>query len=159
MPSSSNSQKARWLWYGLHGLVLVACGLGMMRLTQRAVSQRAAVEGIEDLGGSIMYDFELQNMAHPPGPQWLRVCIGDDYFMRVTTVMLWDPETTDEDLEILRSLHQVKRVYLDGTQVTDAGLVHLQHFTDLEYLSLRETPVTEEAKERLRKRLPSCWIR
>jgi len=33
--------------------------------------------------------------------------------------------------------------WLDGTQVTDAGLVHLKGLTNLEYLYLRKTQVTD----------------
>jgi hypothetical protein len=160
MPISVRSQnKLRPAWYALACLALFGCGSAWVPLAQRAAGQRAAVRAIEDLGGDITYDFELLGNAEPPGPRWLRAWIGDDYFRRVTSVAFWDPHTTDEHLRILTTLNRVRRVYLDGTQVTDAGLVHLEHLTDLELLSLRSTHVTVETRERLQKRLPSCGIR
>ena len=118
-----------------------------------------AVEAIENLGGSVTYDFERQGRAEPPGPRWLRSCVGDHYFMRVDVVVFWDPQTNDECLRHLRGLRGVKKLELDFTQVTDAGLVHFEHLRDLQLIGLRETRVTHEAKTRLRKQRPACRVR
>jgi hypothetical protein len=130
-----------------------------MPLVERARSQHAAVEAIEASGGSVMYDFELRDMAEPPGPRWLRSLIGDDYFMRVEFVLFWDPETTDEHLRLLRSLHRVRRLHLDSTRITDAGLSQLKHLSDLEFLTLTGTDISSEAKRELLHVLPHCRIK
>ena len=155
----STSRKPRWFWRGTQCLLLLMCCLCLVPLVQRAQSQRVAVEAIEDLGGSVTYDFERLRRAEPPGPKWLRSWVGDHYFMRVDIVMFWDSRTTDESLKYLRHLRSVKKLYLDGTQVTDAGLVHLEHLGDLQLLGLAGTRVTEKAKSRLREKLPHCRIR
>ena len=68
-------------------------------------------------------------------------------------------ETTDEQLaEKLKGLTQLKWLRLDGTQVTDAGLVHLKGLRNLETLWLKDTNVTEAGVQELQKALPDCWI-
>jgi len=44
------------------------------------------------------------------------------------------------------------------TQITDAGLVHLKDLTNLEYLDLRETPITDSGVAELQKAVPNCEI-
>src|SRR6267143_506127 len=90
--------KLRPVWYALAGLGLVGCSLLWVSLAQRVASQRAAVRAIEDLGGDITYDFELEGKSEPPGPGWLRAWIGDDYFRRVASVAFWDPRTTYDEV-------------------------------------------------------------
>jgi hypothetical protein len=55
-------------------------------------------------------------------------------------------------------LLEVKIVDLDATQVTDAGLVHLQGLTSLRELRLARTQVTNGGVTRLRQALPNCQI-
>ena len=47
---------------------------------------------------------------------------------------------------------------LDGTPITDAGLVHLRGLKQLETLSLEKTKVTPEGIKRLRTALPKVRI-
>ena len=48
---------------------------------------------------------------------------------------------------------------LAGTQVTDAGLVHLKGLTKLKRLSLQGSQVTRAGVAELKKALPKCSIR
>ena len=48
---------------------------------------------------------------------------------------------------------------LIGTQVTDAGLVHLEGLTNLGVLYLKGTQVTDAGENRLRTALPNCHVR
>ena len=52
----------------------------------------------------------------------------------------------------------VVRVYLSDTQITDAGLVHLQGLTKLASLSLPFIQVTDAGIAELQKTLPKCEI-
>ena len=52
-----------------------------------------------------------------------------------------------------------KRVDLGGTQVTDAGLVHLAGLTNLKRLALARTQITDAGVADLKKALPKCSIR
>ena len=52
----------------------------------------------------------------------------------------------------------VVSVSLIGTNVTDAGLVHLKGLTKLEYLNLNGTKVTDAGIKQLQQTLPNCKI-
>jgi len=49
-------------------------------------------------------------------------------------------------------------LYLQYTQVTDEGLKHLVGLTNLRWLELGETKVTQQGIEDLKKALPRCTI-
>jgi len=49
-------------------------------------------------------------------------------------------------------------IYLDHTQVGDAGLEHLKTLTSLERITLGETKVTEAGVARLKQALPRLQI-
>ena len=49
-------------------------------------------------------------------------------------------------------------LYLNNTQVTDAGLVHLKGLSKLQYLDLSNTQVTDEGVKKLQQALPNCII-
>ena len=53
---------------------------------------------------------------------------------------------------------EVVKVDLVGTQVTDAGLVHLRSLSNLTMLSLEDTNVTDAGVAELKKVLPTCQI-
>jgi len=56
----------------------------------------------------------------------------------------------DEDLEFLECLDEVSGLTLRNTQVTDAGLKHIQHLQYLRYLSVAGTRVSDKGLESLR---------
>jgi len=57
-----------------------------------------------------------------------------------------------------RKLSQLRRLDLDGTQVTDSGLENLRGLTQLRDLNLNGTDVTDAGVQLLRKALPNCQI-
>jgi hypothetical protein len=61
-------------------------------------------------------------------------------------------------LVALKDLKKLRILELDGTDVSDAELVHLESLTKLERLSLCDTQVTFEGVERLQEALPGCEI-
>src|SRR5262245_17156491 len=92
-PSTTNQistiSRRRFLTFSVRTLVLVtaaiAVWLGM--LVRNAEKQRRAVARLQELGASVRYDYQDANIkASPPGPNWLRNLIGDDYFCTVTFV-------------------------------------------------------------------------
>ena len=85
--------------------------------------------------------------------------VGVDDAGVVRTIDLCDTQITDAGLEHLEELTDLKWLDLSGTQVTDAGLEHLKGLTRLEVLELSGTHVTDERIEELRKILPDCKIR
>ena len=79
--------------------------------------------------------------------------------------MLAGTKVTDEDMRLLRRLRELRRLSLDETAVTDSGLATLRgtpkepHVENLEYLSIRGTPTTDDATRFFREMLPKCEIR
>ena len=66
---------------------------------------------------------------------------------------------TDADLEQLRDMPELETLLLSGCKnITDTGLVHLKDLTNLEYLDLIETPITDSGVAELQKALPNCEI-
>jgi hypothetical protein len=57
-----------------------------------------------------------------------------------------------------KNLPQLQELHLRGTQVTDAGLHHLEGMTNLDELDLTDTKVTAAGVETLQQSLPACKI-
>ena len=53
---------------------------------------------------------------------------------------------------------QLEELFLDSTQITDAGLEHLRGLTQLRTVDLRNTQVTDKGVNELKKALPNCEI-
>ncbi|GAF95605.1 unnamed protein product [marine sediment metagenome] len=58
----------------------------------------------------------------------------------------------------LKGLTKLSGLELWGTQITDAGLVHLKDLTNLETLSLAYTQITDEGVKKFQEVLPNCNI-
>src|SRR6185295_9519114 len=77
-------------------LVTIACvGFGWLGMKMRqAERQRQAIEAIQALGGAVFYDYErdfneiFNPSPTPPGPEWIRDFLGDNFFAEVTAVNL-----------------------------------------------------------------------
>ena len=65
---------------------------------------------------------------------------------------------TDADLEHLKGLGQLRKLYLGGPGITDHGLEHLKGLNQLQELQLICTAVTDRGTEELQKALPKCKI-
>ncbi len=140
--------RLRWYQFTLRSLFIVmflAC-IGMSWVSikmQQARKQKEAVEWINRLGGNAFYDNGAFGQAPPPSPKWLRILLGDDFFTNVDGVSLSHTQVTDAGLEHLNGLKQLQTLWLDHTQVTHAGLEHLKGLKQLQELLLGSTPVTD----------------
>ena len=67
-------------------------------------------------------------------------------------------QITDADLVHLRGLSNLQWLSLGGTRISDAGLVHLQELTRLRWVGLRYTRVTPAGIAQLKKKLPNCQV-
>ena len=56
-------------------------------------------------------------------------------------------------------LQQLERLFLDGTEITDAGLKELAKMKQLKVLGFGWTKVTKAGVAELQKALPKCEIR
>jgi len=200
MTTDSPKPRRRWLQFSLRTLfVVVTVFCVWMGITaNRARDQRLAVEAIEALGGTIRYEYQgdydyvvITNTGVqtgrspvPPGPEWLRGLIGDEFFFSVSKIELGGTkaddasltaigrladmknlnlrynQVTDAGLEHLIGLTNLESLTLDGTQITDAGLVHLQRLTNLLMLNLCETQITDAGLEHLKAmtNLKTLWL-
>jgi hypothetical protein len=120
-----------------------------------------------------------------PGPEWLRKRLGEEYFFRVAgvfvhgdlggaslqgrlaplrslrglkAVSLEKSNVTDEELEVLANQTELIYLWLDDTQISDAGLVHLRKLKQLKFLYMRNTNVTERGVDALKHELPDSRI-
>ena len=142
-------QKRRWLRYSMRGMLLLVTlsGIWLGVLVKRANDQRKSVDAVKELGGSILYDFQMtgdsmydyDKDAELPGPDLLRDLIGIDYFADVVGVDL--DKTSTDDLAPLSALGSLKFLSLDGTSVSD--LTPLSGLGDLQKLWVAETSVSD----------------
>jgi hypothetical protein len=152
--------KKRWLRYSLRtGLIVVTLLCVWLAFESiRARRQKAAVEQIAAHAGVAIFDYEFDDKdqrikdAQPPGPEWIRKAVGDDYFRKVKVVDLsygsrrresGQAEVVDDDaLAIFAHLTDVTTVEISNNQaITDKGLVHLAGLKKLQTLYLYDTRV------------------
>jgi hypothetical protein len=106
-------------------ILLVLVVAGVWRPTAARADEAAALARIDALHGIVERD-----PAFPGNP--------------VVQVSLQATAATDADLQVLRELKELRRLYLGyGTRTTDAGLAHVGKLLNLEVLALPETAVTD----------------
>ena len=138
-----------WFQFGIRSLLIltVAVAIPCSWLTaamKAAKEQGQAVDEIKKLGGSVGYDWEFDAAgtnrlnAQPPGPEWLRKLLRDDFLEAVVWVDVYSNEMTDARLAHLARLTQLKDLNLRNTQITDAGLAHLSGLNQLRGLAIQE---------------------
>ncbi len=153
---SDPKPKRRWFQYSLRTLLafVTLCALACSWLAvkmRQAERQREAATAIEKLGGSVRWDDGVSKW-----PRCLRNVLGDDFFVSVECLWLNSTEVTDAGLENLKGLSQLRFLSLKDTRVTDAGLEHLKGLSELQELVLDGTQVTGAGLEHL-KGLSQLW--
>jgi hypothetical protein len=135
-------------------VLAIAVGLGWYLHTVR--TQQAAVRAIKEAGGSVSYDWEWGNydpnisstMGKSRAPKWLSDRLGVDYVANVTHASLVPGrgnkrKADDQTLESVGRLSHLESLWLNGTAVTDAGMVHLKGMSRLSDLTLGAVGVTD----------------
>ena len=119
--------RLRWYQYRLRSLlilmVLVSLGMSWFAVKmQQAKRQGEAVKQIKKLGGTVGYDWQdpALGKTEPSGPAWIRKLLGEDFFAAVVLVSV-HAEGSDDDLEHLKGLAQLRKLDLRGTRVTGTG--------------------------------------
>ncbi|MBP87051.1 MAG: hypothetical protein CMJ64_10100 [Planctomycetaceae bacterium] len=79
-------------------------------------------------------------------------------FPKTKALILHDSTFTDADLGDLDELPQYEALDLEGTQVTNDGLRHLERHKQLRYLVFRQTNVTVSGVQKLQQILPEASI-
>ena len=182
--TNATKPKRRFLRFSLRTLLvvmLVVCVV-LGRKVEQVRKQREVVAWIEQMGGQVRYDYEIDDNRRrlpnprPPGPIFLRKLLGDDFFSIVVRVDYIGPEFSDvtplagltnltslalistevSDVTPLAGLTSLKRLNLEHTEVSD--VTPLTGLTSLLELKLGNTHVSKEDYEMLQKALPNCKI-
>lgn len=155
-PSRSGEQLCPSLPFKLF-LILAAIGaVSLCLYAGDRYQQRRAVARIEELGGTVGYDYQYDNrgrrLAADPVPwrRWLRPRLGDAWFGHVTRVSLSGTGTTDDDLRCLTAFSRLSYLKLSDTEVTGLGFVYLKGLTRIERVDLENAPLSKKGLSHLR---------
>ena len=163
-PAKSDRSTARrrgWPTFSLRALLILLTVIAVWLAieTNRARKQAAVVKEIEQLGGSIRFDYDYDSSGHevanaePWAPRWLRSFVGEDYFRTVVTLdfssaihQVRDPKAIDftpRALAVIDDLPSLRTLELgDNSEIDDASLVHLSRLSQLRVLYLYRTGVS-----------------
>ncbi len=126
---------------------------------RRALDQKHVAEAFRNLGGSLKISYEYQiTQSAPPGPEWLRRLIGDDYFFTIVALELRGSNINDANLAAIKRLTDIRWLDIDATKITDDGLEHLTGLTDLQRLNLVNTKITDTGMEHLEGLTTLRWL-
>ena len=145
-------------------VVAIPCSWFAVKIRQ-AKRQDAAVKAIQELRGQVATVMNVPFQRQKQLPEdvastfaaWCRNLAGTDFLSHVVVVVLQGTQVTDAALVHLKELTKLEHLQLDDTQVTDVGLVHLKELTDLVNLWLDRTQVTDAGLVHL-KELPNLWF-
>ena len=140
-------------------IIVLVFGAGsgwLAHLARQTQIQRSAVTVVTKVGGSVLYDWQIENggIRVKPGtnivsnevprwPKWIVDRLGVDAFGSVTDVSFRRPPGRPTSAEMVEALAHVghlsrlKHLTLILTPVNDAGLAHLEGLSNLESLMLR----------------------
>mgnify|MGYP003994451721 FL=1 len=117
----------------------------------RAYKRDKAIEAIEQVGGTVSIVIEIFNTRHP----W-RSRLGIE--RELLDVNLDGTDITDEDLECMNGLTNIRSLHLSNTKITDDGLRHLRGLKSLGSLYLDGTHTTDEGVKNVLEALPNCTL-
>ncbi len=143
--TAETPRRRRWA-FSLRTLmifVLIVGGLLGWK-ANRASRQRQAAAIIRTANGAISYDFQsfpngtpaaTRKAAKPPGPEWLRKWIGDEYFQEISGVS-FPGEVSTQVLEAVASLEQLRVIRINKPLSNSQELLPLTALPHLEIVDL-----------------------
>ena len=116
--------RRRWLRLLLVPILLISVWMGwdVVKMKSRLRKQQEAVAVVKDLGGTVEDRIGKGEFPPPPEPFWLRALMGPEALPCIVGVWLNGPKVTDAEIEKLKGLTELRFVNLANTQVTDGGL-------------------------------------
>jgi len=155
-------------------IVTTVLCIALAVLFNRVRRQRSAVEAFRAAGGKVDYDYSFEFGSGvrepPPGSTWLRPIVGDEMFQRPAFVWLrgeritdalliehlggvWpteflsiaSPRATDAAMDEVAALRELKTLYINCPEITDAGFQKLNRLKKLTTLSITSQRMTDAA--------------
>jgi hypothetical protein len=129
-------------------MVLIFClGIGLSIVVRLANVQHEVVTAIRQAGGAVSYQWQtwdggLIPRKLPWAPGWIVNRVGPDYFGSITSVY-FDSFGSDDVMPQVGRLHHLESLFLNGANITDAGMKHLKEITSLKELYLGGTKITD----------------
>ena len=160
----TDRRQRRWYQYSLRTLLLfvllVSIGMSWLGVKlHRAREQKEAVEAIRKAGGEVSYDYQSDYAsAEPRVPKWARALLGDGFFFDVLQAGASGTKFGDDEAVYLRRLTNLEWLSLRATRITDAGLEHLEGLARLEELYLSRTNITDAGLEHLKRLTNLTWL-
>jgi hypothetical protein len=183
-------RKRRWFQFRLRTLMIftLICAIPcawLGRKIDKKRREREAVDVIQRLGGYVQYEYQSMPGGpprQPPGPEWLRSLLGEDFFNEVDFVALQklsEPEShrrtelnqvygmklngrnvADAAMERLEGLTRLHHLYLTNSEVSDGYLIRLEGLTELQTLDLFGTKITDAGLIHLKRlaQLDTLWL-
>jgi hypothetical protein len=152
-------RKRRWYQFSLRTLLIVVlivaipCAL-LGRKIERKRRERKAVDAIRKLGGGVDYD----NLEGPDCPDWLRPLLGENFFNEVDWVS-WN-DATDEEMQNLNDMPQLRVLLLNESHITDAGIAILNEKVHMQGLVLSHARISDAGLKHLNgmTKLLDLWL-
>lgn len=152
MTTALEKPRRRWLRFSLRSLLLliavVAVSLGW--LIHKARQEGIAVAALKEMGCDVTYGNNNAHQGSPTVLERLRKLLGESESRNVTKVIGSKSQITDAGMVHVQGLTQLQTLWLNDTQVADAGLAHLVGLTQLQYLWLNDTQITDAGLVNLR---------
>lgn len=140
----------KWWWIGV--LVIAgAGGLYWMKLRQQSADAQTGSVNRDPV--SLVIWSMLLTIQRVIG--WRKM---EWPFPKARSLTLCDPAFNDDELDGLERLNELEAMDLEGTGITDEGLEPLRPLKQLRYLVLRRTQVSPGAAQRLQQDLPKTLI-
>jgi hypothetical protein len=162
-PTAANLDRRsrRWLQFSIRTLlvlVMLLC-VALSMWVVPAERRRRAVAAVEALGGAVIF-VDRHKINESSSIVFIRRWLPHAYVdeAEVVDFNFSDTEVTDAGLAHLQGLASLQGLDLSNTQVTDAGLAHLQQLKSIRWLFLRNTEVTDAGVAKLRNALPNCRV-
>ncbi len=141
MADTLTKTRRRFFRFSLRAMLLLVLVIGgsLGWTLHKVREQGVAVAELEEMGCRIAYaeDEPLTVLER------LRMWYGEKECRNAATVFGSDSQLTDAGLVHLERLTQLTSLRLNHTQVTDAGLAHIKHLAQIQSFGLGETQVTD----------------
>jgi hypothetical protein len=143
------------VWLLVAFVVPIAAGIAADMFVpelRSALAQRQAVDVVRNVG-HVGYDNRDKNFlidGQVPGTWWLVTLLGEDFFVRATSISLDADRVTKAELDQLDHLPHLRQLGVAGSPLSEDVLQRLKSLPQLQELDLSGTGLTDAELEPLR---------